>query len=91
MSDLPPPPIERHEAADRFGKTALRTAHRLTAALAESGADEEPILVRTDGPHRTLDGLAALIDAALADNGAQGTAAKGSTGDADGDDAAAPS
>jgi hypothetical protein len=90
MSDLPPP-IERHEAADRFGKTALRTAHRLTAAMAESGAGEEPILLRTDGPHRTLDGLAALIDAALADNEVQGTAAKGSTRDADGEDAAAPS
>ena len=90
MSDLPPP-IERHEAADRFGKTALRTAHRLTAAMAECGVDEEPILVRTDGPHRTLDGLAALIDAALADDGARGTAAKGSTGDSDGEAAAAPS
>ena len=90
MSDLPPP-IERHEAADRFGKTALRTAHRLTAAMAESGADEEPILVRTKGPHRTLDGLAALIDAALADDEGQGAAAEHSTGDADGKDAAAPS
>jgi hypothetical protein len=88
MSDLPPP-IERHEAVDRFGKTALRTAHRLTAAMAESGVDEEPILLRTDGPHRTLDGLAALIDAALADNEVQGTAVKGSTRDADGEDAAA--
>jgi hypothetical protein len=90
MSDLPPP-IERHEAADRFGKTALRTAHRLTVAMAESGGDEEPILVRTDGPHRTLDGLAALIDAALADDEVQGTAAKASTRDDDGEDAAAPS
>ena len=90
MSDLPPP-IERHEAVDRFGKTALRTAHRLTAAMAESGADEEPILLRTDGPHRTLDGLAALIDAALADDGVQGMAAEGSTTDADGEDAAASS
>lgn len=90
MSDLPPR-IERHEAADRFGKTALRTAHSLTAAMAECGADEEPILVRTDGPHRTLDGLAALIDAALADNSGRGAAARGSTGDADGEDTAAPS
>lgn len=90
MSDQPPR-IERHEAADRFGKIALRTAHRLTAAMAECGADEEPILVRTDGPHRTLDGLAALIDAALADNGLQDTAAEGSTRDADGEDAAEPS
>jgi hypothetical protein len=90
MTDLPPR-IERHEAADRFGKTALRTAHRLTAAMAEPGAHEEPILLRTDGPHRTLDGLASLIDAALADNEVHGTAAKGSTRDADGEDAAAPS
>lgn len=90
MSDLPPR-IERHEAADRFGKTALRTADRLTAALAESGADEEPILLRTDGPHRTLDGLAALIDAALADNGVHDAAAKGSARHADGEDAAPPS
>ena len=90
MTDLPPR-IERHEAADRFGKIALHTAHRLTAAMAESGACEEPILVRTDGPHRTLDGLAALIDAALADHEAHGTAAEGSTRDADGEDAAAPS
>jgi hypothetical protein len=87
MSDLPPP-IERHEAVDRFGKAALRTAHRLTAALAESGEDAEPIVLRTDGPHRTLDGLAALIDAALADDEVQGTAAKDSTRDADGEDAA---
>jgi hypothetical protein len=90
MTDLPPR-IERHEAADRFGKIALRTAHRLTAAMAESGADEEPILVRTEGPHRTLVGLAALIDAALADDEVRGTAAEGSTRDADGEDAAAPS
>lgn len=90
MSDLPPP-IERHEAADRFGKAATRTAHRLTVAMSESGLDEEPILVRTGGPHRTLDGLAALIDAALADNEFQRRAAKASTTDDDGEGAAAPS
>jgi hypothetical protein len=90
MTDLPPR-IERHEAADRFGKIALHTAHRLTAAMAESGADEEPILVRTDGPHRTLAGLAALIDAALADDEVRGQAAKGPTGDPDGEGAATPS
>jgi hypothetical protein len=70
-----PPPIERHEARDRFGKVALRTAHDLSAALAESGCSEaeEPVVVRTDGPHRTIDALAALIDAALAEepSGAQ--------------------
>lgn len=70
MSDTPPP-IERHAATERFGKAALRTAHRLSVAMAESGsAGEEPILVRAGGPHRTLDGVAALIDAALADEGA---------------------
>lgn len=90
MTDLPPR-IERHEAADRFGKIALHTAHRLSAAMAESGADQEPILVRTDGPHRTLDGLASLIDAALADDDVDGPAAECSTRDADGEDAAAPS
>jgi hypothetical protein len=63
-------PIERHEAVDRFGKATLRTAHDLTAALAEEdGGPPEPVVLRTDGPHRSLDGLAALIDAALADEG----------------------
>ena len=62
-----PPRIEQHEAFDRFGKTALRTAHDLGAALDRAGSADEPIVVRTDGPHRSIDGLAALIDAALAD------------------------
>jgi predicted aconitase len=67
MSETPPR-IERHEAADRFGRISMRTAHDLGAALTESGsADGEPIVVRRGGPHRSLDGLAALIDAALAD------------------------
>jgi hypothetical protein len=68
-----PPPIERHEARDRFGKVALRTAHDLSAALAESGRSEgaEPVVVRTDGPHRTIDALAALIDAVLEDDDRQ--------------------
>jgi len=90
MTDLPPR-IERHEATDRFGKIALGTAHRLTTAMAESGADGEPILVRTDGPHRTLDGLAALIDDALAEDDVHRAAAENSTRNADGEDAAAPS
>ena len=63
MSDQPPR-VERHEAFDRFGKTALRMAHD----LADADSADEPIVVRTDGPHRSIDGLAALIDAALADN-----------------------
>jgi hypothetical protein len=62
MTDLPP--LERHEATDRFGKAALRTAHDLGEAL----ADPDPVVVRTDGPHRSLAGLTALIDAALADD-----------------------
>ena len=74
MTDSPqepqPPTIEQHEAVDRFGKAALRTAHDLGAALAETGHAEpgEPVVVRTGGPHRSLDGLAALIDAALEEN-----------------------
>ena len=73
-----PPRIERHEAVDRFGKAALRTAHDLTAALAENDrADEEPIVVRTDGPHRSIDGLMALIDEALDDPSPSGGTADG--------------
>ena len=47
MSDQPPR-VERHEALDRFGKTSLRTAHDLTAALVEAGlaAEDEPVVVR---------------------------------------------
>jgi hypothetical protein len=67
MSELPPR-IERHEATDRIGAISMRTAHDLGAALSESGApDGEPIVVRRGGPHRSLDGLAELIDAVLAD------------------------
>jgi hypothetical protein len=65
-----PPRVAAHEARDRFGKTALRTAHDLTAALAADGRPEadDPVVVRTDGPHRTIDGLAALLNAALDDD-----------------------
>ncbi|SDN81953.1 hypothetical protein SAMN05428965_1759 [Geodermatophilus sp. DSM 45219] len=66
-----PPRIAQHEAADRFGTTALRTAHELTVALAgNDDADEEPVVRRTGGPHRSIGGLAALLDAALADEDA---------------------
>lgn len=58
-----PPRIERHEAYDRIGKIVWQTAH----ALGEADGAGEPIVVRTDGPHRSIDGLAALIDEALAD------------------------
>lgn len=90
MSDQPPP-IVRHQAVDRFGTTALRTAHRLTAAMAESGGGEEPILLRTDGPHRSLDSLAALIDEALADEDAGGTQTDGQPRDTDPNNTAEPS
>ena len=70
MSDDLPPPVERHAAQDRAGKRALRTAHDLGAALAADGADAEPVVLRTDGPHVSLAGLAALIDEALAENAA---------------------
>jgi hypothetical protein len=64
----PPPPVARHEATDRIGRISLSTAHDLGAALAGSSAsDGEPIVMRTGGPHRTVDGLLALIDAALTD------------------------
>jgi hypothetical protein len=74
MDDVPPR-IDKHEAADRFGKTTLRTAHDLTAALAD-GDDvvAEPIVLRRGGPHRSIDGLMALLDDALADeSAAEGT------------------
>jgi hypothetical protein len=61
-----PPPIERHAAADRFGKRALGAAHDISVALAEGGP-EEPVLLRRNGPHRSIGGLQALIDEALID------------------------
>jgi hypothetical protein len=65
----PPPPIQRHAAADRFGKRALRTAHDITAALADGdeGAGD-PVLLRRNGPHRSIAALEALIDEALEDD-----------------------
>jgi hypothetical protein len=68
MSDQPPR-VERHEAVDRFGKISLRTAHGLTSALVEAGlaAEEEPVVVHRNGRHRSIDGLAALIDETLAE------------------------
>jgi hypothetical protein len=63
-----PPPIERHAAVDRFGKRALRTAHDLTTALAEDAGAEEPIVLRRNGPHRSIGALEALLDEALQDD-----------------------
>ena len=77
--DEHPPPIARHEAQDRIGRLTLGTAHDLGAALAEGGEDGEPIVVRTGGPHRTVDGLLALIDAALADDAAPAEEDRGDT------------
>jgi hypothetical protein len=79
--DEHPPPIARHEAQDRIGRLTLGTAHDLGAALAEGGADGEPIVLRTGGPHRTVDGLLALIDAALADDAAPAKEDRGDTAD----------
>jgi hypothetical protein len=71
MTDQPPR-IEKHEAWDRAGKAALRTAHDLGAALSGPGdPGTEPVVVRTGGPHRSLAVLEALIDDALAE--AEGT------------------
>ena len=72
VDDDAPPRIPQHEAVDRFGTTALRTALQLTVELAENdGGDEEPVVLRrTGGRHRSLAGLAALIDAALDEGGA---------------------
>jgi hypothetical protein len=68
MMSEQPPPIERHAAADRFGKRALGAVHDITVALAEGddGAGE-PVLLRRNGPHRSIGGLQALIDEALID------------------------
>ncbi|MGY1753705.1 hypothetical protein [Blastococcus sp. SYSU D01042] len=66
--DDPFPPLERHAAADRAGKNALRTAHAITQALAADGAGaEDPVLLRRGGRHRSIDGLMSLIDEALSD------------------------
>jgi hypothetical protein len=80
--DEQPPPIARHEAQDRIGRLTLGTAHDLGVALAESGSTEgEPVVVRTGGPHRTLDGLVALIDEALADDAAAADEGRGNAAD----------
>jgi hypothetical protein len=70
MDDVPAR-IDKHEATDRFGKTTLRMAHDLTRALADGDDDvAEPIVLRRGGPHRSIDGLMALLDDALTDESA---------------------
>lgn len=62
------PEIPAHRAKDRFGKIAVHTAHDITQALAESGeADDGVVVLRTDGPHRSIAELERLIDTALRD------------------------
>ena len=69
MSEPPLPPVERHAATDRFGKQALRTAHDISAALADDpDGGGEPGLLRRNGPHRSIGGLEALLDEALHDD-----------------------
>ena len=67
-SDAGPPPLPQHVAVDRFGRTALSAAHRLGQDLADDPDDVEPVVHHRGGPHRSIDGLAALIDEALADD-----------------------
>ena len=56
----------KHRAMDRAGKAALHAAHDITTGLAEAGVEDDGVVVlRTDGPHRSLGELESLIDAAL--------------------------
>ena len=72
MSDHFDQPIPaKHLATDRFGKTALHTAQEISATLAEVGEDDGPVVLRTDGPHRSLAELESLIDNALAEEDQQ--------------------
>lgn len=67
-----PPPIAGHEARDRIGKITLQSVHDLGAALTQPGSPAvEPVVVRRGGRHRTVAGLMALIDEALADDEAE--------------------
>lgn len=67
MSDQVPE-IPAHRAKDRFGKIAIHTAHDISQALADSGEPDDGVVVlRTDGPHRSIAELERLIDDALRD------------------------
>jgi hypothetical protein len=62
------PEIPAHRAKDRFGKIAIHTAHDISQALADSGEPDDGVVVlRTDGPHRSIAELERLIDDALRD------------------------
>lgn len=62
------PVIGTHRAKDRFGKIAVHAAHEISQALAESGEPDDGVVVlRTDGPHRSIAGLERLIDTVLAE------------------------
>lgn len=62
------PVIGTHRAKDRFGKIAVQAAHEISQALAESGEPDDGVVVlRTDGPHRSIAGLERLIDTVLAE------------------------
>ncbi|MEU2350929.1 hypothetical protein [Modestobacter sp. NPDC049651] len=70
-----PPPLPQHVAVDRFGKAVSTSAHRLGEALREDEDDVvEPVVHRRGGPHRSIDGLAALIDSALEDSALEDSA-----------------
>ncbi|MGH3794261.1 MAG: hypothetical protein ACRDSP_05175 [Pseudonocardiaceae bacterium] len=61
------PEISAHHAKDRFGKIAVHAAHEISRALAESGErDDGVVVLRMNGPHRSLAGLERLIDDVLA-------------------------
>lgn len=58
----------KHQARDRLGTVSIQTAHRITRVLAETGADDDGVVVlRTDGPRPKLSDLEKLIDDALND------------------------
>jgi hypothetical protein len=64
-----PEPIDRHVAFDQFGKRVLRTTHDISAVLGEDEGGNDPVVLRTNGPHRSIGELQALIDEALEEDG----------------------
>ena len=55
-------PPEKHKAADRAGKTLGNMAGAINRAL---GAEDEPVVLNRNGPHRSIRDLEDLIDKAL--------------------------